>query len=144
MSEVKLGSVIFFRKGKMSTKKSAREFQFQGHAFGVLLGHVPPFQKEPPQEHMFRLMGTIGFLTFDDVAEFCGDEMGAKAIKKFEEKYYGQFTVAEGKVDENGNVVPALPDDPGLPVIAREPQKPRLLNAAGLPYPGAPETPGDV
>lgn len=84
------GDVVFFKKAKKSTKRTSPEIGFKGHAFGVLLGHVPPFAKDPPPEHLLRLMGTIGFLTFDNVAEFLGDEAGQKCVKAFEDKYYGK------------------------------------------------------
>lgn len=87
---MKNGDVVFFQAAKTEPTRKAATIAFKGHAFGVLLGHVPPFAKAPPAEHMLRLMGSIGFISFDDVGEFFGDETGALAVTKFEEKYYGK------------------------------------------------------
>lgn len=100
---MKNGDVVFFQSAKTEPTRKAANISFKGHAFGILLGHVPPFAKAPPAEHMLRLMGTIGFISFDDVGEFFGNEIGADAVKKFEDKYYGKV------VDPNA---PELPLEP--------------------------------
>lgn len=90
---MKNGQVVYFKQVKLSTARKAPEFGFQGHGFGVFLGHVPPFQKEPPAEHLLRAMGAIGFVTFDDVAELLGSEQGQLCVKGFEKKYYGSLAI---------------------------------------------------
>jgi hypothetical protein len=87
---MKNGDVVFFKEAREGSGRKARTMKFKGHAFGVLLGHVPPFAKDPPPEHLLRLMGTIGFVSFDDVAAFLGDENAQKCVTMFEDKYYGK------------------------------------------------------
>ena len=84
----KMGDVLFFKQARRSTKRSAETGTFKGFGFGVYLGHVPPFAKDPDQGILRRLMGSIGYVLFDDVGEFLGNEAGAECVKKFEAKYY--------------------------------------------------------
>lgn len=86
----KAGDVVFFKAAKRGTKRSLPEGKFKGHGFGVLLGQVPPFEKDPPADQLLRLMGSIGFVSFDDIGEFFGDEGGARCLSAFEAKYYAQ------------------------------------------------------
>jgi hypothetical protein len=54
-----------------------------------VLGHVAPFVPDIPEEHVLRIMGGAGFISFDDVIEFLGPDLGPAVIQKFQEKYYG-------------------------------------------------------
>jgi len=83
--KLKAGDIIFFKKGKFSTKSKV-EMTFPGYAFSVYIGHVPQFGKDPTQRDLAVGLGAIGYLRFDDVAEFLGDEMAAKCIEMFEAK----------------------------------------------------------
>lgn len=85
---MKPGDIIFSKKFKTSLARKAPEIEVRGHAFSLMLGHVPPFAKEPPLAHIGRLLGTVGFMSFDDVADFLGDEQAALCVQKFEEKYW--------------------------------------------------------
>lgn len=87
---MKNGDVVFFKKAKRSSARKAHEEEFKGHGFGVMLGHVPPFVKDPPPEHLIRLMGTIGFVSFDDVGRLLGDEQAKLLVQKYEDAYYGK------------------------------------------------------
>lgn len=107
----KVGDVVYFKTGRRGTKKRDAEVKWNGHGCGVLLCHVPPFEKEPPPEHLIRLIGSIGFISFDDIGEFFGDEVGKATVAKFELKYYGR-TGAPGE-------------------LAKEP--PKILGADGKP-----------
>ena len=107
----KNGDVVFFKSAKKGSDRKALEGRFKGYGFGVLLGHVPPFQKDPPASELLRLMGSIGFISFDDVAEFFGNETGAQCVTKFEDKYYGKVIFQlgpDGKplLDEKGQPIP--------------------------------------
>lgn len=93
------GDVVFFKTAKKGSHRKAAEVSFKGMGFGVLLGHVPPFQKDPPAEHLLRLMGTIGFLTFDDVAAFLGDEAAGKCVAAFHDKYYSEAAAANAVIE---------------------------------------------
>lgn len=86
---IKPGDIVFFRKAKRSSHRKSPEISFNGYGFAVMLGHVSLFQPDPPADHLLRLIGTIGFLSFDDVKNFLGDEAAASCVKKFEDKYYG-------------------------------------------------------
>lgn len=114
----KPGDAVFFKKGKKDTKRKSIEGTFKGYGFGVFLGHVPPFQKDPPLEHLMRLMGTIGFLTFDDVGEFLGTEHAAKCVQMYEDKYYPKIEVkkAEETTEEKQIEMPKelIPPTPTL------------------------------
>lgn len=113
------GDVVFFTEAKSSSARKALKVKFKGHAFGVLLGHVPPFQKDPPAEHLLRLMGQIGFVSFDDVGELLGNEEGAKLVALFEDKYYGK--IAEGQAELPLDAEPSkLVDISGAPITREE------------------------
>lgn len=101
----KNGDFVFFKKARRSSNPRQPEGAFKGHGFGILLGHVPPFAPDPPGEHLLRLMGSVGFLSFDDVGEFFGREMGVECVKKFEEKYYPNQQPETKLMDQNGNPI---------------------------------------
>lgn len=93
MVNVKQGDVVFFRKVKKSSKPKSPEIGFKGNGFGVFLGHVPLFAPDPPGFLIFRMLGQTGFISFDDVKEFIGDEEKFQAIvDKYTDKYWGQKT----------------------------------------------------
>lgn len=101
------GQVVFFKKSRAGSARKAPEVEYKGHGFGLMLGHVPPFQKDPPLEHILRILGSLGFLTFDDVGEFLGNEAGALVVKKYQEKYYGEATAeAEEAAKPSGLILP--------------------------------------
>lgn len=85
---MKSGDIVFFKKAKRDSRRSSPETTFEGYCFGVLLGHVPPFHKDPNQAHAMQLMGTAGFVSFDDIIEFLGEELGNEVLKRFEDKYH--------------------------------------------------------
>jgi hypothetical protein len=106
---MKNGDVVFFKNAKSGSARNAPEVQFKGMGFGVLLGHVPPFQKDPPPDQLLGMMGQIGFLSFDDVGEFLGNESGAACVAKFEDKYYGK------KIEQKEGEEPIQPELPLQP-----------------------------
>lgn len=146
---MKNGDVVFFKKAKRGSGRKMPEVQFKGYGFGVMLGHVPPFAKDPPPEHLLRLMGTIGFISFDDLAEILGDEAAQKAVLAFEDKYYGKkiplcecgkndVTHELPKLDDTGkcvkcqNVRIQLPAVEETPLIV-PPQSSKLVGVDGKP-----------
>lgn len=114
-----MGDCLFFKVAKKESRRNAKEMKFKGHAFGVYLGHVPPFGKDPQPDQLLRMMGQIGFLTFDDVSEFVGAEAAEKCVKMYEDKYYGKE--AQDAADE----VPTGPIE--------QPERPSLVDAHGTP-----------
>ncbi len=115
---MKNGDIVFFKVAKPASHRMAPLTQFKGHGFGILLGHVPPFQKDPPIEYVFRQLGVHGFLTFDDVGEFLGVEAAAECVRKFEDKYYGKAVADTNQAE--------LPLEPS-----------KLVDAGGAPIGGS-------
>lgn len=124
MSGMKPGKVVYFRSAKLNTHRKTGDWAFkQGHGFGLLLGTVPLFGKEPSPVELLRLVGTIGFLSFDDVAEFVGEEQAEICVKKFEDKYYGKVVETnpvEGEAESEGTKELSI-------------SLPKLVGADGLP-----------
>lgn len=86
----KPGDIAFFKEARKGVRKSSPGAKTQGHFFGVVLGVVPPFQKEPPGDQLLSLMGHAGFCSFDDVGKFLGNKAGAKLLAAFEMRYFGK------------------------------------------------------
>lgn len=86
----KPGDIAFFKEARKGVKKSSPGAKTQGHFFGVVLGVVPPFAKEPPADQLMNLMGQAGFVSFDDVGNFLGNAAGAKLLAAFEMRYFGK------------------------------------------------------
>jgi hypothetical protein len=131
MSETKKlepGTIVYFKRFKTSTKKGSLEIEVQGHCAGVVLGHVAPFVPDIPAEHALRIMGSAGFISFDDVIKFAGPEVGAHVVKRFKEVYHG---VTE-------NVAEAIAND----VVEETRGTSKILNAHGTPIPLPPKQNG--
>ena len=116
----KPGAVVYFKECRRGSTKKADAMRTKGYGFGVLLGVVPPFQKEPDGPTVLRLLASVGFVAVDEIIELLGKEAGDEFIRKFEQKYYGQ-TSAEQAVQE------APPP---------EPPKPQLVGVDGRPLTG--------
>lgn len=118
---MKNGDVVFFKKAKDSANRKAPEIMFKGHAFGVLLGHVPPFAKNPPASYVIAQLGSIGYISFDDIGEFLGEDVVKQLALKFEEKY-------TPKPAEQPQQELPLDGDPA----AAESSEPEVLRPSGL------------
>lgn len=121
------GDLLYFRIAKKESRRNAKEIKFKGHGFGVFLGHLPMYKPEPQPDDLFRMMGAIGFLTFDDVASFLGEEAAQKCVKAYEEKYYGPEAQARAQT---------IPDSP-----VDAPERPKLVDMNGTPINSNDETP---
>lgn len=124
------GDCVYFRKCQRGTKNVFPEIGFAGHGFGIMLGIVPTNQKEPGPLQLFQMMGKIGFISFDAINEFLGEEVAKNVIEKFQDKYYGKEIPPElvqkevpstlqpstKILDENGNQLNA----PKLSIIRNE------------------------
>jgi hypothetical protein len=85
---IKPGDVIYFKECSQEMAK-AKLIGFKGGwGFAVMLGIVPPFGKPPIEAQLMALMGSAGYMAFDDVANFLGEEQAKLCVKMFEEKYY--------------------------------------------------------
>lgn len=84
------GDVVYFKTAKKSSARKSPIGTFEGHGFGVFLGHVANFQKDPTVDLVSRIMGASGYLSFDDIIEFLGQEKSVEVIRQFEDKYYGK------------------------------------------------------
>lgn len=112
----KPGDLVFYKKAQKSSKKNSPGVQFGGMGFGMAMGEVPPFHKDPPKDQLVRIMGTCGFVSFDDVGEFLGDEKAAELIKKYEDKYYGKVVELKKREEEKQIEIPKelIPPTPKL------------------------------
>ncbi len=128
---MKLGEVVYFKKATRSTKRGALETAFQGHGFGVMIGAVPPFVKEPPLHVILQAFATMGYLKFDDVYEFLGKESGDLCMKKFHEKYYKIPDRAAPEGEDAGAGLNA--GETGQPGAETGPQPSGLVDPAGAP-----------
>jgi hypothetical protein len=82
-----LGDFLYFREAQTGIRKESKRVKFAGHAFGMWVGVVPHFHKEPKDLDIFSMMGSLGWLTFDDVGEFLGPEAGNKVVEMYVKKY---------------------------------------------------------
>jgi hypothetical protein len=86
---LKSGDIVYFKTCTREPKRKAPVLTFKGAwGFGVLLGFLQPFAPPPTEKQLMPLMGNMGFLSFDDVEEFLGEEQAKLCIKKYEDKYY--------------------------------------------------------
>lgn len=84
---VKPGDIVFFREAKRSSQ-NAIGFRFKGHGYALLLGEVPMLQADPPESHILRVIGSIGFFCFDDLKNFFDEKTQNEFLEKFKAKYY--------------------------------------------------------
>lgn len=96
---IKYGDIAFFKRAKRSIDPKSNEIEFKGHGFGVFLGAIPHFAKEPTEQDVLTLMGMCGFISFDDIGRYMGAEMLLELMKKIEEK---------NKLIEEPTTAPAL------------------------------------
>lgn len=102
------GDIIYFKGAQNRPHRKADGCAFKGYGIGLFLGHVIPFQKAPDQHDALRLIGACGFISFDEILEFLGDEQAQLCIQKFEEKYYVNGKAAPEVVGPDGKPVPVL------------------------------------
>ena len=100
---MKIGELVFFHKAQNSSGRKAQAVILNGIGFGILLGEVPPLHqgKDPPPEYIFRALGSIGFASFDDLAELAGldEKTMQEVLAKWNAKYYPKDlkTIEEAK-----------------------------------------------
>jgi hypothetical protein len=88
------GDVVYFKSCAREHGRRAKYIAFKGGTgFAVMLGIVPVNGSPPIEANLMMLMGSAGYMAFDDVANFLGDELGKKCVKMFEEKYYPKAPV---------------------------------------------------
>lgn len=126
---LKPGGVVFFNVCKKSTKPNSTPMVLKGHGFGVFLGIVPQFGVEPTREMMDPLLAGVGWISFEHVAEFLGEEQFKILETKFREKY---------GLEEMTEEEAAAEPKPEVPLLTLPPEKPTGLVALD----GAPLTKG--
>ncbi len=119
---LKPGDAIYFKRCKESARSTAGEIQFKGHGIGVLLGYLPPAARDLTPAMLMRLMGQLGYMTFDDIAEFLTPADAETCVKKYEDKYYGK---------EVEGPFPGATE--GVPEIQPDPETSPILTASGRP-----------
>lgn len=94
------GDVVYFKTAQNSSRRKSNGATFKGYGIGLFIGHVTPFGKDPSPTELLKLVGACGYLSFDDVADFLGDEQAQKCVQAYEKKYYSQEPEVK---DESGN-----------------------------------------
>jgi hypothetical protein len=98
---VKPGSVVYFRRCRPNSSRKSEEHTFKGNGVGLLLGDIPSFAPDVNGFALLKAMGTLGFISFDDVKAFLGDSAMSVCIKQFEEKYWEEELGAKNGETEN-------------------------------------------
>lgn len=124
------GMVVYFDKCKRAPHRKSLELKFRGHGFGIMLGVVPEFKKEPNRETIISLLASVGFVLLDEVADFLGDEAAAKFTEEFYKKYENKPPEEEPVIEKppsnlvglDGQPLAQPPEKEPLP-IAQDPEK---------------------
>lgn len=95
--DLQFGDVIYFKKCRKKPNTQNLEIQFKGFGIAMVLGEMPPNKKGLPQEHLMPMMGQAGFISFDDIGEFLGEDVLKTVIQKFEAKHSGEKLIQEPK-----------------------------------------------
>lgn len=96
--KLNVGDVVFFKECARDTNRHSIKIGFKGGTgFAVMLGIVAPFGKMPTEQLIMCLMGQAGYIAFDDVVNFLGQEAGEKCIKMFQDKYYPKIIQPQEK-----------------------------------------------
>jgi hypothetical protein len=82
---IKPGDIGFFKNCKRTTKHTSPELGFKGYGFGLFLGVVPAFGREPTVDEIMALLSKVGFISFDDIGRLMGAENLLEILKKIEE-----------------------------------------------------------
>lgn len=99
------GDIVFIKEATRAPDKKETRVQFIGHGMCLLLGHLPPKIPMPPMDYYRILLGGIGFLSFDEVAEFLGKEAMDTCLNAFQKKYFSN----------------AVQTPPAAPPVSKEP-----------------------
>lgn len=89
----KPGDVVYFKQASKTTNPKVPAVRFKGHGLGVVLGGLNPFQQEPNKDDVITLMASIGYISFDQIEEFLGKEVGTQVVGMFEKKYYEKSVI---------------------------------------------------
>lgn len=118
MNQVKVnpGDILYFKEARQGLQNKDKPMSFEGNAFGLFLGLIPSWsKKEPKTADIFKALGGMGVLTFDDVYTFLGKEQGDLCVSKWKEKYTGEskpksdlstFLASEGDHEPRLEIVP--------------------------------------
>ncbi len=115
------GDCVFFRDCRDSMSENPLRVRAKGLFFGILLGILPPLQKPPPAEYLVRAMGDLGYITFDDLAEFLGEANTAAIMERWKEKYVGtkeQQAKFAKEIESRKNAAPVLVDNKGQTITS--------------------------
>lgn len=124
--ELRNGMLVFFDAVKKTAHRKGLKMQFRnGQGFGILLGVLPQFGKEPTRHQLVALMGSVGFVLLDDVADFLGDEQAQiftdKFLAKYEEKQSAEPSIQmpepSGLLGADGHPL-APPEREAMPIAA--------------------------
>lgn len=128
------GTCVFFKEFQTTAHpKKHSKFRMKNLAFGVLLGDVPVFGKGPTTGDLYRSLGAIGYISFDDVGEFLGGEMGAKCVEEFEKKYTPKPPTNADAATDPAAVVPQEKVAEILDEVKTEEPKSNIVDINGKP-----------
>lgn len=113
---MKSGNIVYFKKAKLSPFFSTQAHDFPGFGFGLLLGTVPENVGVPPALLVYRLLGSIGYIKFDDLEEFLGRQVVEDVVKKFETKYSELSLAKQPELPVQPNPSPLLVGADGKPL----------------------------
>lgn len=130
---MKPGDLVFFKRARETGQRKSPEYEFKGYGFGIMLGALHPFQKDPPAAHILRMLGTVGFVSFDDVGELLGAEAGTKLVSLYEDKYYGKIVDPDAVVNVLEKELPELAPHQAVIEDIIDDARSKLVDLSGRP-----------
>lgn len=116
---IKNGDVVYFKRARAVLHGGKKkEMEFDGHGYGIFLGHVPDFMPPPPKEIVLSAMGAIGFVSWDDLTELVGKETVEKIIPQWQEKYTKAIDKLAKEAVDSGRLKILGPD--GKPIQVKK------------------------
>lgn len=105
--KVQNGDLVYFKTIQKNSRPDSMKAVFKGMGFGMLLGEVPPFVKDPTPDQLLAIMGGYGFCLFDDIAEFLGEDVAKQVVEKHAAKYAAslQAPVEKAPIEEPSKLV---------------------------------------
>jgi len=106
------GDAVFVTAVRKHPTSGAPVIRFkQGYGIAVMLGAYQPHDPPPKPRDLLVMMGQLGYVLLDDIAELLGDDVVKQILAAHQAKYFG--VVAEGPAETNG--APAPDNEPRCP-----------------------------
>lgn len=127
---MKSGTIVFFKKFHTSVRPQSPLIGCQGFGYGIMLGHLKNGVPHPPAHVLQSQIGEAGYISFDDVKEFIGEEHLKTCLAKHLEKYQGVLPEDSAAQVELALHPPAPPENASAPIPLHA--KPSLILPPGL------------